>query len=337
VITSLQQSLQAAGLQPVMLGDSVIVLPFGGRVLGLYPRPEQNVFWENPILHQPERLMDWLTTPGWLNLGGDRSWISPEVDINIGDPTRMAATYEVPKAVDPGGYIVTEQQRRLVTLATAMDIRFRRSRATVSLRLVKTIVLLDQAPLDLGPDVSFAGYRMRISLWCLDELPDNTHPAVWNLLQVPRGGSIDIPVKQGAIPRRFMGNPVFARLGNAVTTEVRTTELYKFGIHAAHSRGVMMYRVTHGDQFSFVVRRFTTDDPSRYYDVPCDDLNATGYMTQVYVDDGGLGGFGELEYHSPGLDASSKQTKIEDVSDTWAFAGPARRVDDVRNRILQLV
>ena len=46
-------------------------------------------------------------------------------------------------------------------------------------------------------------------------------------------------------------------------------------------------------------------------------------MTQWYVDDGKLGGFGEIEYHAPALDASRKITRIEDRSETWAFESHA--------------
>lgn len=53
--------------------------------------------------------------------------------------------------------------------------------------------------------------------------------------------------------------------------------------------------------------------------MPCDDPHAIGYMTQCYVDDGKLGGFGEIEYHAPALDASRKMMRMEDRSETWAF------------------
>ena len=61
-----------------------------------------------------------------------------------------------------------------------------------------------------------------------------------------------------------------------------------------------------------------------------------GYTTQVYVDDGALGGFGKLEYHSPALDAEQGRNAMEDVSHVWAFQGPLETIDKICHLVLNL-
>ena len=80
--------------------------------------------------------------------------------------------------------------------------------------------------------------------------------------------------------------------------------------------------------------RFRISPADQYYDVPCDDLSARGYMTQVYVDDGALGGFGEMEYHSPALDRTAGRTAIDDVCETWTCAGDASEIESVEKALL---
>jgi hypothetical protein len=118
------------------------VMPYGARIIGLYPRPEWNALWVNPALMKPESLARAMAQPGWLNPGGDRTWISPEVEVNIGDPARMWDTYDCPKAVDPGAYYVTDSRPDSISLSTQMDLKFLRSKRQVKIHLTKTIRLL---------------------------------------------------------------------------------------------------------------------------------------------------------------------------------------------------
>ena len=83
-----------------------------------------------------------------------------------------------------------------------------------------------------------------------------------------------------------------------------------------------------------VVRTFDVREPSRYADAPCDDLQDTGYVQQVYVDDGALGGFGELEHHSGALEAEGDRVAT-DFSRTWAFAGPLSALNEQLEALLQ--
>jgi len=96
-------TLRACGHQPIMLADSLLILPLGGRILGLAPDGVTNALWVNPALGSAPDAKALLSDPGWMNLGGDRTWVSPEIDTHVSDPDRMLETYAVPRTVDMTG------------------------------------------------------------------------------------------------------------------------------------------------------------------------------------------------------------------------------------------
>jgi hypothetical protein len=62
-------------------GSAALVLPYGGRILGLFaPESERNFFWTNPALDAAETARAYYQRAEWHNSGGDRTWLSPEVD-----------------------------------------------------------------------------------------------------------------------------------------------------------------------------------------------------------------------------------------------------------------
>ena len=69
-------SLTAAGHAPIQLygkGGSLLVLPYGGRALGLYSHGGHNFFWVNPDLNHAATAETFFTKEGWKNSGGDRT------------------------------------------------------------------------------------------------------------------------------------------------------------------------------------------------------------------------------------------------------------------------
>jgi len=329
-MTTLEDILKQAGQESICLEDKVLVLPFGGRILGLYPAPDCNALWVSPDLASAESARALIAGEGWLNLGGQRIWISPEVETNITDPKRLWDTYEVPKAMDPGAYEVMERADHSVTIASPMTLRFHRHDCDVSLHVKRTVAVLADPPVDLPAGVSFAGYVQTSTLSGVD-VGEGCRPGLWNIIQVSGGGQIVIPVAADADPRALIAKPVFEREADRIRCTVATDESFKFSLRADDSRGRMACLNTTGLSPALVVCRFPVLDPSRYADVPADDLEDTGHMQQVYVDDGNLGGFGEMEYHAPAL-APGKS--VTDRGEVWAFAGPAHVLEDLLEKIL---
>lgn len=316
--------LRKAGQDPLILNDKAVILPFGARILGLYPKPGVNAFWINPSLATPGA-SDLLNESGWINLGGDRTWISPEIETHVKDPARMPESVEVPKAVDPGNYAVTEFSDSSATLESYMEVNFHRSLVSASLKVTKKISLLP-AP-DLPQGVTFAGYKMDVTLSAVAPLEGGIRPGLWNLIQVPGGGTIIVPIKQNASPRPFFGPTPYKTENGRVVCQVHTDTSFKFSIYAKDSRGISACTINGGPSSLLVVRRFDVLNPTRYADVPCDNPKDTGHVQQVYVDDGALGGFGEMEHHSAAIGPNSDTTI--DHSETLAFAGPSKTLSQL--------
>ena len=330
---NLFNSLKAVGQEPILLQDKLMILPFGGRIVGLYPDRNNNVLWVNPELLSEKSAWAFFKTEGWLNIGGDRSWISPEVDTNIGDATRMAETYSVPKAMDPATYQLAKADEKSVQLETDMDLLFHRSSQGIKLKLSKQITILENPPVEVPQGVSAYGYDLNCTLKSASELSDGLRPGIWNIVQVPPNGEIILPVKEDAKPRAFIANPIFTSEKNLITCQVKSAESFKFSIRSRHCRGLMLYINTDTEPAIMVMRKFKVYNEDVYADVPCDDPTDTGYVQQVYVDDGALGGFGELEYHSPAC-VADKQNVVCDTSEVWGFSGPKKQIAAIKETIL---
>ena len=331
----LYESLQQAGEEPIILGNKILVLPFAGRILGLYPDMKTNQFWVNESISDAESARSFLDGEGWLNIGGDRTWISPEMETHTDDMNNYPDNIDVPKAVDPGAYRVKEVDNTAVTLESDMDVNFHQSKKHIKMNLKKQVVMMDNPPLDLPEKVEFAGYCMNSSLKVVEQVTGNMRPGLWKLIQVPGGGEIFVPVKQGVEPRAFIGKPEFSLANNLVKCRVETDSSYKFSIKAGYSKGLMIYINTEKEPASLVVRKFKVEDESLFADYSCLDPSDDGYMTEIYIDDGMYGGFGELEYHSPAIHVGKGENEVNDSSETWGFSGPAKEIKELCDSILK--
>ena len=134
-------SLTAAGHPPIQLhgkGGSLLILPYGGRTLGLYNQDGHNFFWVNPDLNHAATAETFFTTDGWKNSGGDRTWVAPEVELFISDIDNPAETYQVPSSLDPGNYTVRHGDGQ-VTLTNQARVVLNRQEETCEIELAKTI------------------------------------------------------------------------------------------------------------------------------------------------------------------------------------------------------
>src|SRR5580704_11940180 len=62
-------------------GTKVLVLPYGGRVLGLFaPNDEENFFWTHTALNEKKTAQEFYAGSQWHNSGGERTWLAPEAD-----------------------------------------------------------------------------------------------------------------------------------------------------------------------------------------------------------------------------------------------------------------
>ena len=65
-----------------------------GRILGLYASgSDENFLWTNPALGTVPAAKDYFNRTSWLNPGGDRTWLGPEMDLFISDLAHPWETY----------------------------------------------------------------------------------------------------------------------------------------------------------------------------------------------------------------------------------------------------
>ncbi len=327
-------TLEELGKPSLRLGK-VYVQPFGGRVMGLYPQEGLNALWVNPALDTVVSSRAMLTGGGWTNLGGDRSWVSPELELFVSDASRPWETYKVPVGLDPADYRVVSHCADTVELETGIFVDFYRSGGKGVLSLRKRITELDAPGFTLPAGLSTAGYELTCTLSATGTLPPSARPAIWNLLQVPEGGDIIVPVKGVSAPVAYFGKQRWRQDGQRLVASVPVApEGYKVGVLADHCRGLMLYLNRAGPQPFMIFRRFSVGSQEQYFDVPFTDPQRTGVVQQVYVDNGAFGGFGELEHHSPAI-IPGRTSKVTDTCTTWAFAGPVEALRELAEQLLK--
>jgi len=85
------------------------------------------------------------------------------------------------------------------------------------------------------------------------------------------------------------------------------------------------------NEWCLIVRQFPVDESARYGDhpvgVPRDD--------QVFQAWDGLG-FGEMEFHSPVLDAARGPRKLRQTDQLWAFGGAEQAIAAVADNLLNV-
>ena len=114
-LTALVDTLNGIGKQTKLYespdSSRVLVLPYGGRVLGLFAAAsDENFYWSHPALASVESAKEFYVGSDWHNSGGDRTWLSPEVDLffpNFPDTSK----YFQPRELDPGNYKVVDTEK----------------------------------------------------------------------------------------------------------------------------------------------------------------------------------------------------------------------------------
>jgi hypothetical protein len=332
--------LGASGQSPIALqqadGGSALILPHGGRIIGLFVRPGgESCFWVNPRLAAPESAPQVLTSTVWVNTGGDRIWVGPEVDTHLGDLNDPWSSYLVPRDVDPGVYTAVRMEDT-VHLRLLATVPLYRQHSTCQVEISRSIRLVAN-PLRHEPVVSawlnqvdYVGYEQSTTLNILRPSEESAAIDIWSIVMLPASGWMIVPTLGPVAVRDYMQPPApeYVRHGpHAVLLRIDGERRYKIGLRATSLAGRAGYLRQNGDdRWTLVVRNFQVNPSGEYIDPPWDNVAEWGYAFQAYNDDGGYGRFGELEYHSPGIGGNSGEVSRCDVSQVWAFEGSQEHI-----------
>ncbi|MGD0224920.1 MAG: DUF6786 family protein [Terriglobia bacterium] len=309
-------------------GSRLLLVPYGGRVLGLYSRlNEENFYWTHPDLASADTAQGFFRSNGWHNMGGDRTWLAPEIDIFFPDFPRTDV-YRPPPQLDPGGYQLVRTANG-VRFVNRLEITLSRSGSKIELEIAKTWVpasnpLRRESTQSQLNDIEYAGYTQETSLTLL--AGNDTAPVgIWNLLQLPHGGEFLLPTYAQSEPKIYFGSigPGDLRVTeHLVRYRPSTFGIQKIGIRAVAAAGRFAYLYPSGNGWALVARNCFVNPSGEYVDVPWDSAGLIGepvYSLQACNVDNELGHFSELEYHAPAIGLSGKLAV--DVTQVWAFRG----------------
>jgi hypothetical protein len=326
-------------------GTRVLILPYGGRVLGVFaPGSDENFLWTNSVLNSVESARAYYASDDWQNSGGDRTWLAPELDFFFPKfPDIDIAGYWQPRGLDPGNYALTKTDQE-VKLTNRLSIDAFRSRKRVELEITKSIAA---APNPLRYDaqarsgaVEYAGHTLLTSLKILNAGPDAV-PLVglWSLTQMPHQGELFVPTYSKTEPRVYFGlvdTPAdeVAVNDRLVRFKMRAAGEHKIGIRAAVTTGRIGYIYPTENRHALIVRNFSVNPSGEYADVPWTEPEDRGYSTQACSVNSRWGMFSEMEYHVPAIGGSTGLRHVEDRSQLWAFRGSREDIIKIARALL---
>lgn len=333
----LRSSLAGAGFPThvATLGQDseVLILPHGGRVLGLFAKGDpRNFLWTNPRLQAEVSAREFLVSEEWHNTGGDRAWIAPEIDFFL-PAYPDTSVYVQPRSLDPGSYGL-DLSGASPALRMEFEVTPRRGNLPLHLRLSKSVEAAAN-PRPPVPGVLFAGYTLRTSLEIM-----NGHDAtvgLWSLLQMPSGGEMILPTHGAPEIRAWFGEEAPADLhltANAAHYFTGAAGARKLGLRAGSTTGRAGYVYELDSKFHLVVREFSVDTSGLYPDVPWDDPQDDGYAVQICNVNDAMGRFSELEYHTPAIGGPTGKTHREDCSHVLAYRGDRQTIADLATQLL---
>ena len=322
-------------------GTRVLVLPYGGRVLGLYsPGSEENFYWTHTALEAADSARAFYASDQWHNSGGDRTWLAPEVDLFFPLFPNLEVYYQQ-RSLDPGNYRVLKSGDTVV-LVNRFKVRLSRLQKKVSLQIAKHFgPALNPLRYERGLDlrgVDYAGYTQFTSLQLLGA-SRNVEAALglWNLVQMPHGGDLLIPTYSRTEPLRVFGSIPDKDLvvsDRLVRYRMRQSGEHKISLRAVATCGRVGYLRLNGSQSTLIIRNFAVNPSGEYVDAPWKDTDYLGFSTQACNVNSGLGQFSELEYHIPAIGHSTGSVRCHDEAQVWAFRGSAQKIQRISGLLL---
>ena len=351
LITTLEAAGKVTELYQTADGTRVLILPYGGRILGVFaPGSEENFLWTNSALDTVESARAYYASDDWQNSGGDRTWLAPEVDFFFPKfPNIDIAGYWQPRGLDPGNYELVKAKTSTTTgagikLRNQFNLQGFRSKKEVWLEITKSVApapdpLRHDTALQTGA-VEYAGHTLSTSLQVLGPDP-NDAPLVglWSLTQMPHQGELFIPTYFKSEPRIYFGfvdtpTDELAVSDRLVRFKMRAAGEHKIGVRALATTGRIGYIYPTGDRHALIVRNFSVNPSGEYADVPWTEPEDKGYSTQACSVNSRWGMFSELEYHVPAIGGGTGLSQIEDRSQLWAFRGQRRDIVKIARALL---
>lgn len=335
-VTSSQvlQRFAESGIRTAILqlqnGWYCIIPEYGGHILGPFSSDDSpSLFWISPYFSSPTAFEALISRKDW-NTGGERIWISPEIQFNVRDRGDFWNTLSLPPQMDPGSYQLEEQSEHQIHLTQTCTLQAYNLTSGIKTLRLKRVLSPTPDPLRNIPacasqlhDVHYLGYRH--TTYLEDLYPNPILCAVWNLLMVNAGGQIFIPTLP---PYQYADyfepvDEIHQRIfANHISLLITGTRRFKIGINAHAITGRLGYYYQHNPEHAtLIVRNFFNNPSTTYPEEPPHLPGCNGHSVHIYNDGGGFGGFGEMEVQGQPIGSQLNRTSSEDTFLTWIYTG----------------
>jgi len=325
-------------------GTRVLVLPYGGRVLGLFSADnEENFYWTHAALKSAKTAQEFYQGDEWHNSGGDRTWLAPEIDLFFPKFPKLDKYFQQ-RSLDPGCYKVVETKSGF-QLVNQASPKLARSKQELRLKITKGFgpalnPLRHEHGLKLA-GIEYAGYTQYTSLELLGaSRRTRDHVGLWNLMQMPHGGDLLMPTFGRAKPRHIFSTVGAIPEQDLITTDhliryrMRQKGEHKISVRAVSVCNRVGYLHRSGHQWALIVRNFSVNPSGEYVDVPWSETDYFGFAVQACNVNSQLGAFSELEYHIPAIGYGTGRTRCEDSAQVWAFRGDKVAIEKIGKVLL---
>lgn len=338
----LDQNKLAYGELKLQNGVKLLVLERGGHVLGPFLTPKNNtLLWASPALADADALGRFVAAKEW-NMGGERIWVAPEIQFNVGDRSDFWGTLSIPTQMDPGDWRLDEQPegwrlRQGMTL-TANNLAQGEKELWIERYIHPAADPLTNTRdyTKLLDGVTYAGYEQIVTL--REAKHDDIMSQSWNVAPVWPGGRIIIPSSPGVEVSDYF-EPIddqhLGRHGHYIALQVTGDRRYKVGIKAAHTFGRLGYfHPGAGSAAYLLVRNYFNNPSSPYVEEPPQTPGGSGDSIHIYNDGGLFGGFGELECQGQAIGGYTGRSASTDQQLLWVYWGPADKVARIGTQLL---
>jgi hypothetical protein len=307
-----------------------------GRIVGLaFSVHEPNLLWTHPDLGDTGLVKANRLVGG---IGGDRLWFSPEARYHwIGKPDWQGlGNYKVPADTDPGHYRFVDSEPGTVALAAEGRLAVQGGDQCLAFGVERRIRMA-QPPLSLDDplmrDVQYVGIESAHELTIQEETRTGEID-LWQLLQTPVGSVLIVPLRAGhrTQPLSYGLPGDWRTTSDSVIWRITGNANAKIGIAAGALTGrAAILRQLPSQQWCLIVRQFPVNESARYGDHPV----GVARDDQAFQAWDGLG-FGEMEFHSPVLDAARGPRNLRQTDQLWAFGGCAQNVAALADLLLHV-
>ena len=322
-------------------GWQILVSQHGGHVYGpfstAYP---EGIFWYPQDIADPAALRRIIEKRSW-NTGGDRVWISPEIQFNITDRSRFRETLRQPETMDPGYYAMMRRGETVLlhqmlslpsynTVEGEMFFDFRRT------------ILAAPDPLrhvsehdDLMDGVSYCGYEQVMDLTARSE--QEMFAESWDLLQIRPEGTLYIPMY---VPVRGTDHyepaaEMETLVRGGVCLKINGQRRYKIAYPSSALTGRFGYLAdADGENTYLVVINYPNNPSCMYAEEPPLRPGDRGYSIHIYNDDGTSGGFAEMECNLQTIGRPTGLDRSIDRVTKWIYSGKKEQVQQIAGYLL---